>query len=1132
MPGFAHLHVHSEFSLLDGAARVRELPERVRELGMGAVALTDHGNLYGAIPFYKACRRVGVHPVIGCEMYVTAGSHLERRRGDALFHLLLLCQDQEGYRNLVELVSRAHLDGFYYKPRVDRELLERHHRGLVALSACWAGEIPLLLARGMAEQARQAAEWYRDTFGAENFFLELQDHGLSDEAPVRAALEELARSTGIPLAATNDVHYLRREDAPAQDLLLCIQTGKTVDETERLRFPAPEFYLKSPAQMAELFRTVPEALENAGRIAERCQVEFTFGRLHLPAFPDAAGDPMGFLRERCAAALSERYPSPPAEVSERLRYELSVIDQMGFADYFLIVWDFVSFARGRGIPVGPGRGSAAGSLVAYLLGITEVDPLRWGLLFERFLNPERVTMPDMDIDFCYERRGEVIDYVVEKYGADRVSQIITFGTMAARAAIRDVGRALRLPYAEVDRVAKLVPTGPGVNLERALEAVPELADLYQHDPTIRRLLDLARSVEGMPRHASVHAAGVVIAPGPLTEFVPLQRGTEEAVITQYPMEVLEELGLLKMDFLGLRNLTVLEDTRRFLQEAGGQPPDFSRLPLDDAATYELLSRGETLGVFQLESSGMRQLLTEMKPTCLEDIIAAVSLYRPGPMGNIPLFLQHRREGARYPHPDLEPILRETYGILVYQEQIMQAAAQLAGFSLGKADLLRRAMGKKKRDILERERAAFIEGCRRNGHPEDFAAHIYDLILKFAGYGFNKSHGAAYALVAYRTAYCKANHPVEYMAALLTSLMDNTDKLAKYIGECRRMGIPVLPPDINESRATFTPVRGAVRFGLTAVKNLGGGAVEEILQSRGKVGPFRSLWDLCERVNPRLLNRRALESLIKGGAMDSLGRRSQLSAVLDRAMEEAQHGRRRREAGQLSFFELQPAGGPEEWLPDQPEFPAAQLLALEKEALGMYISGHPLSGREEALRAKASHQLGSLDELPDETGVVVGGMVAELKRTLTRRGDSMAFLTLDDRTGRTEVLVFPGVLRRAGSLLAEDALILVRGRVSRQEEEETTKVVAEEILPLEEAPPPETTVYLRAKESLYRRQRERVEQVLEEHRGGAPVYLHLTDRDKTLRLDRRFWVRPEPAVLEELRHILGPDNVRVRSGAAQ
>ncbi|MDI6631807.1 MAG: DNA polymerase III subunit alpha, partial [Thermoanaerobacteraceae bacterium] len=942
-----HLHLHTEYSLLDGAARIKEVVRRAKELGMPALAVTDHGAMYGVVDFYQTCIREGIKPILGCEVYVAPRTAADRtpKVDDNLYHLVLLAENDTGYKNLMELVSRGFTEGFYYKPRVDKLWLGQLSKGLIALSGCTAGEVAAHILNGEPDKARRAAATYREIFGPDNFFLELQDHGLDEQRRINPELLRLSRELSIPTVATNDVHYVNEEDAALQDILLCIQTGKTVSDTNRLRFHSNQLYLKSAREMAVVFRDQPETLARTCEIAERCRVKLSFGQYHLPAYPVPQGHtPASYLRELCYAGLKRRYGEPEQAVVDRLEYELRVIEEMDYPSYFLIVWDLVRFARENQVLVGPGRGSAAGSLVAYCLGITNIDPLRYGLLFERFLNPERVSLPDIDIDFCYELREKVIDYVFQRYGADRVAQIATFGTLAARAAIRDVGRVLGLPYGDVDRVARLVPGEPHMTVARALEASPDLLELYQNDPVVKRLLDIAARLEGVPRHASTHAAGIVIAPEPLTRFVPLHRVADGTVATQFTKEAVEELGLLKMDLLGLRTLTVIGETLRIIKRLRGILIDEENLPLDDPATYALLGRGETAGVFQLESSGMRNLLRELKPSVFEDLIALVALYRPGPLGSgmVEDFIRrkHGRTPVVYLHPLLEPILKETYGVILYQEQVMQIASTLAGFSLGEADLLRRAMGKKKPEIIAGLRSRFVEGAAANGIPEKLAGEIFDLMEYFAGYGFNKSHSAAYAMVAYQTAYLKANYPVEYMAALLTSVRDNSDKVAAYVEECRRLGIAVLPPDVNESRRNFTVVPGGVRFGLAAIKNVGETAVEAIIAARNEGGPFRDFGDFCSRINPRVINRRVLESLARAGAFSSLGHtRSQVLAVLDGGLELAQRSAKEKDSHQLSLFgDLENNGYDIRIDATREEFPQQELLKMEKELLGLYISG--------------------------------------------------------------------------------------------------------------------------------------------------------------------------------------------------
>lgn len=1056
-PQFVHLHVHTEYSLLDGANRIEPLVARAAELGMPALAMTDHGVMFGTIPFYKTCRQHGIKPILGCELYVAPGSRLHKSGGEKPYHLTVLAENAEGYRNLIKLVSLGHTEGFYYKPRVDLDLLNQHRRGLIVLSGCLGGEVASQFRAGREDEARRAIGRYREIFGPDNYFLELQDNGLPDQA----ALNQWLLQQGLPMVATNDVHYLRPQDARIQDVLVCIGTNKTLDDPDRLRIGTNELYLKSAEEMYFRFGHLPKTLANTLAIAERCNVEIPFGQIHLPAYTLPPGyDAAGYLRHLCEERFLPRFGgNPPAGARERLEHELSVIEKMGFPGYFLIVWDFVEYARSRGIPVGPGRGSGASSLVAYVLGITDVDPLKHGLLFERFLNPERVDMPDFDIDFCYERRGEVIEYVHRKYGADCVAQVITFSTMAARAAVRDVGRVMGLSYGEVDRVAKLIPWGR--DLTSAISEVPALRELYETREQVRLLLDTARAVEGMPRNPSVHAAGVVITEDPLMEHVPLYKMGDDSIVTQFDMDQLKDIGLLKMDFLGLRTLTVIDHAVKFVRR---RQPDFDieAIPMDDAETFAMLARGETLGVFQVEAGWVADVLRQMKPTRFEDIIATISLCRPGPMEHIPDYIRGKQNPAAvtYLHPDLEPILGETYGVMVYQEQIILIAHQMAGMSLGQADLLRRAVAKKNREALEKYGKLFMDQLLARGYEPAVAEALYEQIIRFARYGFNKCHATPYAKVAYQTAYLKRHYPVEFMAALINSVIGAESKVAVYMEECRRLGIPVLPPDVNTSQVRFTPDSGAIRFGLIAVKNIGWGAVESVVKAREEGGPFTSLKDFCERVDLRQFHRKALESLIRAGAFDrvprpngQVARRSQLLEVLDRVLEDAQKVQRHRQAGQISLFDLGVAEGsrPEpEVLPDVPEFPPQQLLAMEKEVLGFYVSGHPLRQYQAALDALGCVPVAALVEQQDGARVVVGGGVAGLKRVTTRSGSAMAFLTLEDQTGQVEVVLFPRVLAAAAQYLGDEGVVVVRGKLQNQEDE--VKILADEVQLVQAAAP--------------------------------------------------------------------------------
>ncbi|MDR3590306.1 MAG: DNA polymerase III subunit alpha [Negativicutes bacterium] len=1127
---FVHLHNHTEFSLLDGASRIENLVRRAKEQGMPAVAITDHGTMCGVIDFYKQAQKHGIKPIIGCEVYSAPRARTERStvEGEAYYHLLLLAETDQGYRNLIELVSRAHIEGFYYKPRVDKELLRQYSQGLICLSACLAGEIPQLLLRGDYAGARQLAVEYSEIFGRDNFFLEMQNHSLPEQITVNPLLVKLAGELGLGLAATNDIHYIDRQDSESHDVLLCIQTGKTVDDTERMRFPNSEFYLKTADEMAALFPECPEAIENTCRIAERCNVNLEFGKLHLPEFPIPSGlSTDKYLKNLCRELMPKRYSDQDPEAHGRLEYELRVIEEMGYSGYFLIVWDFVKYAREQGIAVGPGRGSAAGSIVSYLLGITNIDPIKYGLLFERFLNPERVTMPDIDIDFCYERRGEIIEYVVQRYGADRVAQVITFGTMAAKAAIRDVGRTLNMAYGDVDRIAKLVPNELGITLKRALETSTELRNLYQNEAEVKRLIDLAISVEGMPRHASTHAAGVVIGKEPLTHYVPLQNSAEGFITTQYDKDRIEEIGLLKMDLLGLRTLTVISDALALIKANRGQEIDIEAIPLDDAKACAMLTAGDTAGVFQMESSGMTTLVKELKPEHFEDLIPLVALYRPGPLGSgmVTDFIngRHGRKKTAYLHPLLESILKPTFGVILYQEQVMEIASKLAGFTLGQADLLRRAMGKKKAEVLAAQRETFMQGAAARGIDAKLATEIFNLMAHFADYGFNKSHSAAYALVAYQTAYLKANFPQEFMAALLTSVMGTNDKIGFYIEECRRMGLSVLPPDINVSSAGFTVDGSAIRFGLAGVKNVGENAIVNIAAARSDGGRFTSMVDFCSRVDMRLVNKRVIESLIRCGAFDSVGwRRSQLLAVLEQAVEVAACRQRDRASGQIGLFSDETCGDADEILPPSlDELPREQLLAMEKEITGFYVTGHPLDQFREKL--KQFTPIGQLGEgtFSDGQLVKIAGLVGSAKRITTKSGGMMCFVNLEDFSGQVEVVVFPRIFDRTSRLLLIDAPLAIAGRLNISDE--TVKVIADDITALDAA----KEVRLRLRNHQETPQTfDRLKAVFEKYHGSTTVYLHFTDNQRVVKTDPEFWLDPTPDAVLALEKILGKDAVKV------
>lgn len=1109
---FVHLHNHTEYSLLDGSARIQAMVARAKELSMPAIAITDHGNMYGIIDFYKECKKYDIHPIIGCEVYVAPRLRTQRDPGfdDYQYHLVLLAKDQKGYQNLLALVSDAYLTGFYYKPRVDKNLLKEYSEGLIALSGCIAGEIPSLLLKGDNAAAYNAAREYVDIFGKDNFYLEIQDHGMEEERIVYRQLVNMSRELSIPLVATNDTHYVLKKNARVHDILLCIQTAKTINDEKRLRFPTDEFYLKSHEEMELLFAEIPEALANTVEIARRCNVEFIFGDFHLPDYTIPEGyEAQSYLNELCYQGLRERYPVISQEITERLEYELSVINKMNFPGYFLIVWDLVNYARQQNILVGPGRGSAAGSLVAYSLKITNIDPLKYDLLFERFLNPERITMPDIDIDFCFERRGEIIDYLSLKYGQEHVAQIITFGTMAAKAAVRDVGRVLHIPLPEVDKVAKLIPNELGITLDRAIQISTELRQLYENDNTIRELLDIAKEVEGLPRHASTHAAGVVISKEQMTSYLPIQKANDGGVVTtQFPMGIVEEIGLLKMDILGLRTLTVIGQVVEIVKENKGIEIDIDKISLEDDKTFEMLGRGESIGVFQLESDGMRAILKNLKPERFSDLIALVALYRPGPLGSgmVDDFIKrrHGEVNAKYLHPKLEPILRDTYGVILYQEQVMRIASDLAGFSLGQADLLRRAMGKKKPEIIARQKQVFIEGCVKNDIRGKIAEEIFDLMAFFAGYGFNKSHSAAYALVAYQTAYLKANYPTEYMAALLSSLIGNTDKNIFYMEECKRLGIEILPPDVNESSVDFSVCSNKIRFGLAAVKNVGESAIKGIIKSRQEKGRFTSLTDFCCKVDSNCLNKRVLESLIKCGAFTSLNTpRSQLLAIMDKAIEIGHKRQNDLKSGQLSLFDV---GAGEDIVREirispLEEFSTRDILAMEKETLGLYISGHPINEYLANLRSQISNNIEEITSNMDGSTVVIGGVLSRIKRSVTKRGEAMAYATLEDSTGSMECLVFPSVLTQYAQLLQEDNVVKIEGRISYQNDE--VKCIVSTIKTIEKDSEKSLTIYLEkgSDESLL----EAIRGVLGKYPGEIPVYIEFLEYQKKIIVDKKLWV---------------------------
>ncbi len=1180
---FVHLHVHSEYSLLDGACRIGEMAKRAKEMGQTALAVTDHGVMYGAVAFYKACVEAGIKPIIGCEVYVAPRDRTDRDPVEdrRYTHLILLCKNETGYHNLCELVSRGFTEGFYIKPRIDWALLHRYAEGLICLSACIAGDIPQKLINGDYAAAKARALELDELFGRGSFYLELQNHGITEEAAAAQGLIRLHQETGIPLVVTNDAHYLRREDARIQDVLMCIQTGRTVDDTDRMKFESQELYLKTEEEMRTLFPAFPEAYENTQKIADMCDFSFEFGHYHLPQFqlPEGETDSFEYLRRLCFEGLAQRYPGYGEELSAQLDYELGVIRQMGFTDYFLIVWDFVNYAKNEGIPVGPGRGSAAGSLVSYTLRITDVDPVKYSLFFERFLNPERVTMPDIDMDFCVRRRGEVIDYVNRKYGADHVAQIVTFGTMAARAAIRDVGRALNVSYGETDAVAKQVPAALNMTLDEALKISKPLREFYEGDDRLKTLIDTARALEGMPRHASTHAAGVVISRNPLTDYVPLAKN-DESVVCQFPMTTLEELGLLKMDFLGLRNLTVLEDAAVLVRRTD---PSFrvDDIPEDDPATFEMLTAGHTSGVFQLESTGMTGVAVGLKPKSIEDITAIIALYRPGPMDSIPRFLDCavHPEKISYKHPLLEPILRVTYGCIVYQEQVIEIFRRLAGFSLGQADMIRRAMSKKKHAVIDAERKAFvygdpardIPGCVQNGVPEAVADSIYDEILDFASYAFNKAHAVSYAIVCYRTAWMKCHWPREYMAALLTSVLDSSGKVAEYIAECRAMGIRLLPPDVNESDADFTVAGPNIRFGLAAVKGIGRGFMQAVMAEREENGPFTAFDEFCRRMYGKELNRRPVESLIRAGAFDSLGyKRRALLQVLDQVLEGINTEGRRNVIGQLDLFSLEedePAAGLT--VPDAEEFSPMELMTMEKETTGLYLSGHPMDSYRDAAGKVGAVSIGAIhadlesDREPhsfrDGQRVVLAGVVSAVRTRATKNNSLMSYVTLEDDTGVMELVAFQRVLDESGSFLKENAAICCAGRITLRDEKEP-QLTLDAVQPLREKMDGETlraaldalggnrsyggrrpaddhrpgdelppageekprTLYVKLpsrEDPAFKR----IELILTMFPGSEPMVVYFADTKR--RVGARCVIHP--ALTEELREMLGAENVVIK-----
>ena len=1147
---FTHLHVHTEYSLLDGSSKIKELTARAKELGMDSLAITDHGVMYGVIDFYRAAKEVGIKPILGCEVYVAPGSRFDRENTggeDRYYHLVLLAENDQGYKNLMKIVSKGFVEGFYYKPRVDYEVLETYHEGVIALSACLAGEVQKYLARGMYEEAMRSAQRYEGIFGKNNFFLELQDHGLPEQKIVNQGLLRLSRDTGIELVATNDIHYTFAEDEKAHDILLCIQTGKKVADEDRMRYAGGQYYCKSEEEMQALFPYAREALENTHKVAERCNVEIEFGVTKLPKYEVPEGfDSWTYLNHLCREGFKTRYPKDDGTLSRRLDYELDVIRTMGYVDYFLIVWDFINYARSKDIMVGPGRGSAAGSIVSYTLGITNIDPVRYNLLFERFLNPERVSMPDIDVDFCYERRQEVIDYVVEKYGKDQVVQIVTFGTLAAKGVVRDVGRVLDLPYAMCDSIAKMIPNDLGMTLDKAIAANPDLRKLYNEDAQVKYLIDMSKRLEGLPRHTSMHAAGVVIGSRSIDEFVPLSKAADGTITTQFTMTTIEELGLLKMDFLGLRTLTVIQNAVHLAEKDYGISIDIDHIDFDDKRVLESIGTGRTEGVFQLESGGMKSFMKELKPENLEDIIAGISLYRPGPMDFIPRYLKGKNDKSSitYECPQLEPILSPTYGCIVYQEQVMQIVRDLAGYTMGRSDLVRRAMSKKKTAVMEKERQNFVygneaegvKGCIANGIDEKTANHIYDEMIDFAKYAFNKSHAAAYAVVSYQTAYLKYYYPKEFMAALMSSVMENVSKFSEYILNCRRMmNIAVLPPDINEGESGFSVSGGGIRYGLSAIKSVGKPVVDAILGERAKNGKFRTMEDFINRMTQREVNRRTLENFIKSGALDSLpGTRRQKMAVGPALLENKARERKNAFEGQLSLFDIAGEEEKKEFevvFPDVGEYAKEELLAFEKDILGVYISGHPLDDYEALWRKNITATAADfiVDEETEEAVVkdgikaVIGGLVTGKTVKTTRTGQLMAFITLEDLMGSVEVIVFPRDYENNRDLLTEDEKLFIRGRVSLGDEP-VGKLVCEQVIPFDAVP---RQLWLQFEDMAgYQAAEAELMELLKSSEGNDQVVIYLKKERAKKMLPPNWNVMADAGLLNRLYCKVGEKNVKV------
>lgn len=1143
---FVHLHTHTAYSLLDGEGTIPKLIDRAKELGQTAMAITDHGNMYGVIDFYEYAKQNGIKPILGCEVYVAARSRFDKvhELDSQSCHLILLAENNTGYHNLMKLVSAGFIEGFYYRPRIDMQILREHSEGIIALSACMSGVLSRQLLSGNYDEAKRRAQEFLDIFGRDRYFIEIQDHGIFEQKKLNRDLISLARELNIDIVATNDIHYTLRRDAEYQDVLMCIQMGKTVDDEDRMKMDCDQLYLKSEEEMSELFSYIPEALENTQKIADRCNVEIEFGKFHLPKFEIPNGlTSYEYLKQLVERGMRERYPNADESVVSRMKYELDTISGMGYVDYFLIVWDFIHYAKSHGIPVGPGRGSAAGSVVAYCLHITDVDPIKYSLIFERFLNPERVSMPDIDIDFCYVRRGEVIDYVNRKYGADNVAQIVTFGTMAARLAIRDVGRALNIPYGRVDEVAKQVPNELKMTIKKALTVNYKLKELYDSSAEIKRLIDTAVELEGLPRHTSTHAAGVVITSGGIGNFVPLQKN-DDVITTQFTMTTIERLGLLKMDFLGLRTLTVIQDAVSHIKQTHGADINIENLDMDDAAVYEMISKGETDGVFQLESGGMKQFMKELKPTSVEDIIAGISLYRPGPMDSIPRYVANKNNPSlvRYKHPTLEHILNMTYGCIVYQEQVMQIVRELGGYSLGRADLVRRAMSKKKADVMKKERQNFIygtdedgvhvDGAVARGIDEKTAASIFDEMMDFASYAFNKSHAAAYAVVAYRTAWLKCRYPVEFFAALLTSFIDNTAKISKYIEVVKRLGIEMLPPSINKSGKDFSVDNGCLRFGLAAVKNVGGSVVDEIAAERRTGGNFIGLTDFCKRMVPRKMNKRVVESLIKCGAFDEFGlKRAQLFRAYERVMDDAQYAAKNTMPGQLDMFSAM--GGSAvpntDNFEDCNEFPKADLLAMEKECIGMYVSGHPLDSMAEAVRAASTASISDIIENEDKrfnigSQVTVSGIITKVRNQLTKKGDMMRYAELEDMTAGIEVIIFPGQLRRFADTAVEGSIVTINGNLDISEDA-PPKLRLEDMRMLDANVHRRSKLYLRLDSGKTDLLNE-VKRILKSDRGDVSVVIKYSDTGQVVAAPKSMMVKKDDNRIGTLERLLGKDNVRL------